>query len=354
MPQRGVPQDFRDKKEFEVRAASPRLVCSNLGANGYSSHKRWHIQKYACSKKGCRSRFSSKKHLERHLWVHVEEKAQCRYCGSPAGRPDNYRRHLKDHHRGGLSASVARGDEAAVRMLLEQKADTTQDDGKGISPLYDAASRGHRGVCELLLAHGADPNFQPGVGTGAVLKVAAVMGHEEVVRILLNSGADPELNESSASPSLVDAAERGYERIVGLLLDHGANIESRNYYGTALHSAVKHNHEGVVRLLLGRGANIESFHERDRTALGLAIIHHCEGPIRALLDHGADVKSCGVGQDGKMETALSLAVRYHHRGIVRLLSGFQYGNQTPDVEEKTDSADWGFLFRSENDLWYRS
>jgi ankyrin repeat protein len=82
-----------------------------------------------------------------------------------------------------LHSAVATGDEETAlymaRTLLHLGADVNAVQAGGFTPLHEAAQRGHAGLVELLLAHGADPAARNEAGADAV-EIAAQAGHEAV------------------------------------------------------------------------------------------------------------------------------------------------------------------------------
>lgn len=232
------------------------FILAHVGSwvlTAFSSHKRWHIKSHPCPKKRCRRSFAYKNELTRHMDTHNvdRKKLRCRYCGSTASRIDGYRRHLKQQHNCGLSKSALVGDEATVRMLLEQNPDTTSDDPKDSesAPLYLAAKGGHLGICEILLSYGADPDSRTGWYPYTALSSAIVVGSEEIVRCLLEKGVNVDVNveNSQGWTPLYFATYTGHESIVRLLLDHGAEADSR-----ILEVSRYRNHEAIEKLLRER------------------------------------------------------------------------------------------------------
>lgn len=74
-----------------------------------------------------------------------------------------------------------------VDTLLEGGADVNFQGGQYDTALHAAASRGHTGIVQLLLEHGADVTI--GGLLGAALHVALTHGHTEVVELLVRGGA---------------------------------------------------------------------------------------------------------------------------------------------------------------------
>jgi ankyrin repeat protein len=79
-----------------------------------------------------------------------------------------------------LHAAIAgAGDDRVVRALLAGGAAAGIRAALGVTPLHLAAARGNRALCELLLAHGADPAAAMEDGKRAA-DIAAERGHAAV------------------------------------------------------------------------------------------------------------------------------------------------------------------------------
>ncbi|KAI0973695.1 ankyrin repeat protein [Xylaria arbuscula] len=124
------------------------------------------------------------------------------------------------------------GNVAWAKMLLEQNASegipfrryTSRKDSFGRTPLFWAATRGHRDVVELLLEHGANVNAKDR-GKMTALHAAVTGEHKDVV---------------------------------SLLLDRSARIEDKAYYGeTPLMRAIQANSKDMVKVLLEYGARVD-------------------------------------------------------------------------------------------------
>ncbi|MFE6480381.1 ankyrin repeat domain-containing protein, partial [Streptomyces rochei] len=106
----------------------------------------------------------------------------------------NRRRRKKLSER--LVTAVLVGDVAGVRTLLRSGAPAETADAAGTTPLYQASVNGAADLVRVLLAAGASPDTESGIGSeGTPLCGAACWGHTEAVRALLEAGADPNLKE---------------------------------------------------------------------------------------------------------------------------------------------------------------
>lgn len=115
--------------------------------------------------------------------------------------------------------------------------------------LHWAAKRGHVGIVQVLVEHGARANSRQ----DAALQLAARQGHLEVVKYLLElpqtCGVYPGRRDSAA---LRQAARGGHVEVVRCLLSlpfqRGVKVYARN--NAPLRRAARHGHAGVVQLLV--------------------------------------------------------------------------------------------------------
>jgi RNA polymerase primary sigma factor len=82
-----------------------------------------------------------------------------------------------------LRMALTLGLGPAVQLHLAKGAEVNGRDDKGQTPLILAASRGHRAICAMLLAAGADPELKDDAGFDA-LQVAVRLQREDVASLL--------------------------------------------------------------------------------------------------------------------------------------------------------------------------
>ncbi|KAK2732324.1 hypothetical protein FQN55_004266 [Onygenales sp. PD_40] len=119
-----------------------------------------------------------------------------------------------------------------AKMLLKHYASdsisfrrhTSRKDSYGRTPLFWAATRGHRDVVELLLDHGANINSKDRDKLTA-LHIAVTGGHKDVVSLLLDRSARIEDKASYGDTPLIRAIQANSKDIVKLLLEHGARVD---------------------------------------------------------------------------------------------------------------------------------
>jgi len=131
--------------------------------------------------------------------------------------------------------------------------------------LPDAKSRK---IVQLLLEHGADPNFGVEQGDETALSIASLRGYPKIVNLLLEAGADPNMGmehrwgtalhpasgaHGGSHDSNVNPDDR--QQVVRLLLEAGADPNIEDDRGKpALSYALENDHEEVAQMLRQAGA----------------------------------------------------------------------------------------------------
>ncbi len=143
-----------------------------------------------------------------------------------------------------------------VRLLCLNGAAVDVKNGKGESPLLEAARRDHLATAQALLAAGADVNLRNIDGV-SVLECAVQESHPKIARVLVEYGVD------------VDAVNRRGR--------------------TALHLASTLNNGEMVDVLVEAGASTDLPFVSGRSALHIAAGQRSIPAVLALLKHGASV-----------------------------------------------------------------
>jgi ankyrin repeat protein len=158
-----------------------------------------------------------------------------------------------------LIQAVKDQDRAAVRSLLEQKADVNAAQPDGATALHWAAYREDIETAGLLIRAGADVNAANEYGL-TPLAIACSTRNAAVVGKLLDAGANPNLAPWSGVTPLMTAANTGNAEIAGLLIARGAGVNAAEPRRgqTALMWAIAAGYPGVARLLIEHGANVSA------------------------------------------------------------------------------------------------
>lgn len=123
-----------------------------------------------------------------------------------------------------------------------------------ITPLHNAAGKGHADIAELLIAHGAEITAAGSQGYKPY-DVAISRGSVDVVKVLLRHGAPVNEKATPDSPSpLYWAVQAGRGELVRVLLEHGADKERHTpMIKRAFALAIEFKYTEVVELLKSYG-----------------------------------------------------------------------------------------------------
>jgi uncharacterized protein len=156
-----------------------------------------------------------------------------------------------------VADAVMRGDSAAARKLLTQKADVNAPQPDGATALHWAVYRDDVATIDLLLAAGAKVKVANGFGA-TPLSLAAENGNPALVQRLLAAGADANERMLNTDTVLMMAARTGNLATMKLLIDGGADVNATEAARgtTALMWAAAQGHSAAVQLLVERGANV--------------------------------------------------------------------------------------------------
>jgi uncharacterized protein len=234
-----------------------------------------------------------------------------------------------------VADAAMQGNKAAVRALIQQKADVNAPQVDGATALHWAVRANDLELADILLRAGAHVAAANEEGA-TPLFLAALNGNAPIIERLVQAGADPNASLSATGDTaLMIASRTGSVPAVKVLLDHAAKVNSKETWGgtTALMWAVSEHHPDVVKLLVERGADVnaksnfvpsasgrgfegtspvaakpnqpvEEFASGLLTPLIFAAREDDIGSARILIKAGADVNA--VGGDGKDALGLAL------------------------------------------------
>jgi ankyrin repeat protein len=183
-----------------------------------------------------------------------------------------------------LSAAVKAGNGAAVRALIDRKADVNATEADGTRALHWAVRSGDSPTTELLIRAGAHVDTPNRYGV-TPLSLAAQNGRADLIDVLLGAGAQVKTAEAT--------------------LPEGQ---------TLVMLAARTGHADAVKRLIAAGSDVNARESRTgTTALAWAAASDREEAIRALVESGADVN------------VQSKVTRYPHTQNGVLLSGVEEG-----------------------------
>jgi ankyrin repeat protein len=219
-----------------------------------------------------------------------------------------------------LAEAARNGDVAAVRALVEQKADVNAPGPDGTAPLYWAIQSDDLATAQLLIHAGADVKTPNRYGITPV-QISVANGNVAMIRALLDAGADPNTLDPASQPVLITAVRSGELEAVRVLLDRGAKVDMTEaaYGQTALMFAVRESSPAIVDLLLKKGASIKA-----RTRTGATPAFRIANPPGGG-SHGVGIVRSGLPERGNRQpipgsmTPLLYAARDGKLDAVKLL-----------------------------------
>lgn len=158
-----------------------------------------------------------------------------------------------------VADAVQRSDRAAVRTLLQQKADVNATQVDGMTALHWAARQNDLETVQMLMKAGAKVDTATRYGVTPIY-LASLNGSAAMIDAFLRAGIDPNTANPGGETALMTAARTGSLDAVRLLIDRGAavNAKEKERGQTALMWAVLENHPDVARFLIEKGADINA------------------------------------------------------------------------------------------------
>ncbi len=159
--------------------------------------------------------------------------------------------------RSDVSDAAMRGDAAAVRTLVAQKADVNATQPDGATALHWAVHHGNRELVDLLVRAGANVKAANRIGV-TPLSMASLAGNAAIIDLLLKGGANVNERGPNGETPLMMAARNGNPDAIKVLLDRGADINAKDPLRetAALMWAVEQEHPAAVKILIERGADV--------------------------------------------------------------------------------------------------
>jgi ankyrin repeat protein len=168
-----------------------------------------------------------------------------------------------------LSSAIRTGNEALVKLLIDNGAPVNPVKTSPWSPLAGAADSGKIAIVKLLLKAGANVDGQD--NQGATYLASYGFFDTRVTKTLLEAGANPNATNSRGETALMKASGYGYEDAIKLLIQHRAEVNLKDISGrTALMHAAAGKYVDAIPLLLGNGADLYARDRLGDTALDIA------------------------------------------------------------------------------------
>ena len=153
--------------------------------------------------------------------------------------------------RSDVADAVMKGNKAAVRALLQQKADVNAAQVDGATGLHWAVYRDDIESVGLLIAAGAAADVRNRDGI-TPLYLASLYGNATIVKDLLRGGANPKQNGPAGETMLMLAARNGSVDTIRVFVEAGAEVNAKEPLRgtTALMWAAEQKHPAAVKALL--------------------------------------------------------------------------------------------------------
>src|SRR6202167_5538186 len=209
-----------------------------------------------------------------------------------------------------LIDAVKSADKAALRALMQKKADVNATEPDGSTALQWASYRDDVESADLLIRAGAKVNAANDLGV-TPLWPASENGSSSMVRRLLEAGANPNLALLAGETPLMVAARSGYPDVVEQLLSKGANVNAHGSRGqTALMWAVSQKHPAVVKVLIAHRADIQL--KSDVFTDVMAVPPHGYLPYNKAVPHGGETALMFAARVGDLDSAKLLVAASAH------------------------------------------
>ena len=175
-----------------------------------------------------------------------------------------------------VADAAMKGDKAALRTLLQQKADVNQPQIDGATALHWAVFREDLESLDLLIRAGAKVDAANREGV-TPLAMACLYGNVSMINHLLKAGASAKERGPNGQTALMLAARNGEPEAVRVLIAAGADVNARETLRgtTALMWAVEQKHPAAVKALLDGGADFQA-----RSAGAGLPRNYMAGPVR--------------------------------------------------------------------------
>jgi uncharacterized protein len=163
-----------------------------------------------------------------------------------------------------IADAAMRGDLAAVRTLLQQKADVNLAQPDGATALQWAAYRNDLALADALLAAKADVT-KPNRAGATPLRLASVNGSAEMIARLLKAGANANETTPNGETPLMFASRNGNPDAVKVLIAAKADVNAKEKVRgtTPLMWAAEQSHPEAVAVLVAAGANVSAKSNND-------------------------------------------------------------------------------------------
>lgn len=158
-----------------------------------------------------------------------------------------------------VADAAAKGDTAAVRTLIQRRADVNAAQVDGATALHWAVYRDNLELVDLLIRAGAKADVTNRNGI-TPLYLASLYGQAATIDRLVKAGANAKMPGPNGETMLMLAARNGNPEAIKSLLAAGADVNAREplRVTTALMWAAEQRHPAAVKALIDGGADLKA------------------------------------------------------------------------------------------------
>jgi uncharacterized protein len=202
-----------------------------------------------------------------------------------------------------VADAAMRGDTAAVRALVAQRADVNAPQADGATALHWAAYRSDQELAGVLIRAGANASAASREGA-TPLWLASVNGDAAMIAALIAGGANPNEHLPLGRTPLMLASRTGNVEAMKVLIDKGADVNAKETLRgtTPLMWAADEAHPEAVKLLIERGADVKARSNPAPRGRGPAL-GKANDPRQAVAAQGAAVAARAASPDGNAPAA---------------------------------------------------
>jgi ankyrin repeat protein len=158
-----------------------------------------------------------------------------------------------------VADAAEKGDIAAVKTLLAQKANVNAQQPDGATAIQWAAYSNNLALADVLIKAGANVKLANQDGA-TPLFLASINGSAPMIDKLLQAGADVNERQPNGETPIMLAARAGNVEAIKVLLNHKADVNAKEKLRgtTAIMWAAEQSHPEAVKLLAMNGADVKA------------------------------------------------------------------------------------------------
>ncbi len=254
-----------------------------------------------------------------------------------------------------VADAAMHGDKAAVRALIQQKADVNAPQPDGATALQWAAYRNDLELADILIAAGANVKL-PNRDGATAMQLACLNGSAPMISRLIQAGADPNERGPKGETPLMFAARNGNVEALRVLVDAKADVNAKESVRgtTALMWAAEQAHPEAVRFLAAHGADVAAASAFDTKGNRAYLAPTVQSRARSAQGAGGFANggfgaAPGAGRGGRGAAPGAAPGAGRGRGAGRGAANGQAGAEEEDIVARLDRQAADFAFGRLND-----